>query len=106
MKVLLRALVSRLSFDSSRFAGLCQTLSKLLRISSEAWSSLEELNAAVEIARKRALVTKAPLETKRTARNELGLLLAARHRRVDLEYDAHEAPAILSISSRFGTNHW
>ncbi|KAF2233814.1 hypothetical protein EV356DRAFT_188160 [Viridothelium virens] len=90
-KKLLNLAISRVSAESSRFAALSGTLSRLLRTSYNVSNSLEDLEAAIEVARKGVAVPRAPSTTKRTLQNELGLLLTARYKRLGQENDAHEA---------------
>ena len=88
---LLKTAIDRLGPTSSRFTALSGTLSRVLRVSYEISSSLEDLEAALIVARKGVDVSSASLKSKSTVRNELALLLAARYRRLGQECDAHEA---------------
>ncbi len=86
-KNLLKAIVVKVPADNSRFAALAHTLSHLLGLSLEITNSLEDLDAAITIARKGLVPQHAPNKTKIALMNELGLLLSTRHIRLGQEVD-------------------
>lgn len=86
-KNLLEGIVGKVLSDNSRFAALASTLSRLLRVSFEINNSLEDLDAAIAVARKGLIPQHAPNKTKIALMNELGLLLSKKHERLGQEVD-------------------
>ena len=85
-----RYVIDRLSPASSRIAGLSFSLSHLLRICYETRNRLEDLELAIDIARKGSAAQKPPARTARSLQSELALLLVTRYRRLGQTSDAYE----------------
>ena len=90
-KALLQSIIRRVSASNSRFSALARTFSHLLRISAEMTNSLKDLESAITTARKGLAAQGATVGTIRSLENELGLLMAARHRRLGGEEDGLDA---------------